>query len=300
MSWGRIDDGARQHAKMNLAKQRAEKTRRGRGDACVAMYRQAIDYCNENATDGFVMLDVLDTLTFDPRPVDVAEILVGAVVKPNGKGLFEPGNGGYWVHDFLDFNDSAATVAKRKADARIRMQSKRSGGVRANTPRTTTEPPANEERSSGEVPKVFLAGDPGPARPISHTQAGDPPEPDPKAAAAHSKLALAALDELRKLPPLEPIADADTANALAGVAGWTGKSEAQIRRAIQDTARKALGSALSRVALFELAKACVQYAHRIQPERAGGSRAAAYYGPQSSLGDPTDEEFARARGASNA
>ena len=181
MTWGRFESGARRHAKMTLAKKRANATRRGRGDSCVAMWREAIDWCNENGTDGFVPAEILEELTCDPKPEEIADFLVGAVVRPGGAGLFERADGGYRVHDFLDFNPSAAEERKRKEAARDRMREnrkrkERSPNVRANAERTDVERGANGDRTRDERSRdVPVAPAQAPAR------MRDPdPDPDPR------------------------------------------------------------------------------------------------------------------------
>lgn len=275
MTWGRIDDGARTHAKMDLAKKRAEKTRRGRGDACVAMYRQAIDYCNENGTDGFLTIDSLECLTCDPRPLEIAELLAGAIVKPNGRGLFEKEEGGYLVHDFLDFNDSAEEVRHRKEAAKQRMKARRSGGVRANTQRTISERTANDLGTNSEVRKTFLAGDPDPSRPVP-TLCVEPHAREPVTSehrVPSSPLSASVLAALRSHPTLDIVANPDVSDMLTGRAVASGKRVEWVVASIAAVAADVTGQSLNAGALVQKVRSYVDRSRAPEADKRAGTNA---------------------------
>lgn len=105
-----LKDGVRTHPKVLKA-----------GAEAAWLWVAAIDYSRSNLLDGFVPHAALMTLgVFRTPPAKLALVLVSPDV-----GLFEQAEGGYRVHDFLAFNDSAAEVkAKRDRDS-----ARKRGGV---------------------------------------------------------------------------------------------------------------------------------------------------------------------------
>ena len=91
MAWTRIDDKFLMNPKIQSA-----------GAYGMAIYLSGLIYCNTNVTDGFipdVMLPVLCGLAYQTASKRVAD----ALVKLN---LWERVEGGYLIHDFLNFNKS--------------------------------------------------------------------------------------------------------------------------------------------------------------------------------------------------
>src|SRR6185312_7551063 len=97
-------------------------------------------YCARAGSDGLIPRGALRRLTSAKRPDDVAADLVTA-------GLWERAeDGAYRVHDFLDYNPSAAAVAAKR-DARVAAG--RTGGIRSGQRRSKTE--ANGEANASGV-----------------------------------------------------------------------------------------------------------------------------------------------------
>lgn len=108
MPWAKLDDTFHAHPKTAEA-----------GTLGVGLFAIALSHCSQYLTDGFVSEAVLRRLIPDVEdPMAVAERLVKA-------GYFETANGGFQIHDYLDYNPSRAKVLKERADAANRMRSAR-------------------------------------------------------------------------------------------------------------------------------------------------------------------------------
>jgi len=153
MPWARLDSGAMKHEKMLIAERMAERSRKqpGRGDAVPAMWVRALCFANENRTNGFIPDHAIDSLSRDPKPLEIAGFLVACSLMPGKEGLWTRVEGGYQIHGYLEFNDSAEDIEARREAARVRMKSKRgSPNVRANIPRTHGEQHENESGTTNE------------------------------------------------------------------------------------------------------------------------------------------------------
>jgi hypothetical protein len=102
MAWLRIDDRVRTHPKVVQA-----------GMTAAWFWFCGICYCREHLTDGFIAKAMLPTLSAGAGTKAAA--LAAKLVKV---GLWHEVEGGYQVHDFLDWNPARAEVLrKRKEDA---------------------------------------------------------------------------------------------------------------------------------------------------------------------------------------
>ncbi len=129
MPWGRIDDSLYDHPKLDaLGRNRL---------ACVGLNTLAQSWCNRWLTDGHVPADRVRKLG---GTVALAETLVTA-------GMWERTDGGYQIHDFLDYNDSREEVTAQRAAARERMREHR-----RNRNGSSDDVPANLAGSSDDVP----------------------------------------------------------------------------------------------------------------------------------------------------
>lgn len=162
MGWIKLDDGFFRHPKAIAA------GRDGR-----LMFIASLCYCGSGLTDGFVPAGALALLAAETgvgKPKDAAAALVGA-------GLWEPCDGGYLVHDYLDYNTSSGKVQAERSAARERMQRKRSSDVRPNKPRTSPEvrqPETEEKQKQNDIPP---SSPPEPSKPGAARPAGTPREP---------------------------------------------------------------------------------------------------------------------------
>lgn len=109
MSWARLDDRFFMHPKVIKA---------GHGPAW--LWIASIGYASANLTDGFIPESAL--------------VLIGNISKTIAKrfsltlvdvGLFEKAEGGFMIHDYLEWNPSAADVRAKRQDIVDRVQKHR-------------------------------------------------------------------------------------------------------------------------------------------------------------------------------
>jgi hypothetical protein len=178
MSWVRTSDDAPDHPKLI-----------GLTDAAYALWHRALSYCNRQLTDGFVPAGAVPALSRSAKPGDAAKDLVTA-------RLWEIAEGGFMVHDYLDYQPSRAEVEeerRKKSEAKQRAGSaggKRSGESRKQT-RSRKEADAKQEGSrreagpqaqgkQNEAPDPVSQGENPPGPPSAAAPAADPgsdPEP---------------------------------------------------------------------------------------------------------------------------
>jgi hypothetical protein len=136
MPWFRIDDGLWGHPKW-LATPNAAR----------GVWTTAGAWSSANLTDGFVPRHVLRSLGGTPK--DAAALV--------SSRLWEVVEGGWQIHDFLDWNPSREKVEADRAAARKRVadaRAKKAGGsadVRANTERTSDGVTATPTRPDPKV-----------------------------------------------------------------------------------------------------------------------------------------------------
>lgn len=142
-------------------------------DAAFRLWASAMDLAREQLLDGALIAADLDLV---PRcPTGKARTaLVDELVNA---GLWEKTTTGWQIHDYLDWQDSAAKVKQKQAAARERMRSVRENNapgsrpVRANTERTA-------ERTSGEVTPTYSSLlNPDPDLPSGSFPISEPDQP---------------------------------------------------------------------------------------------------------------------------
>lgn len=154
MPWARFDDQFPDHPKVVKV-----------GPLAAWLSVCAVCYCSRYLTDGFVPEAQLRKLADVKDPVSLAERLVDA-------GVWERCDGGFMVHDYLEYNPSRDAVLANRDTAKQRMSKRRSPEVRSNKQRTSSE-------RSGEVREKFDDPVPVPLRPVvSIETTGAPPEPE--------------------------------------------------------------------------------------------------------------------------
>lgn len=145
--WVKIDDRMPRHPKMAAV-----------GPLGFALDAAGICYVAEHLTDGFVPAGVVHGL-FDMGEVatafgvssdELVDRIVGQLV---AVGRWEPEDGGgWWIHDYLDFNPSAAEVKERRdADAERKREMRES---RTRRSERHLRPPGVRE-DSGRTPNGF-------------------------------------------------------------------------------------------------------------------------------------------------
>ncbi len=144
MTWVKLDDQFFRHPKARSA-----------GKDGRLLYVTGLAYCTANLTDGLIHQDAL------PLVAAEAEVRPGTARRLVEVGLWEEVDGGYQVHDYLDYQPSAEKVRAERTAAKERMRRK---------PRP--EPPPNGERTSPEVPAKAARSSPSPSHPIPEVPNG--------------------------------------------------------------------------------------------------------------------------------
>ena len=110
MPWTKIDDQFYDHPKVVAA-----------GPLGIALFVCGLSYCSRHLTDGFISTIQVRRLIDIDDPRVIAEKLIAV-------GLWERRDGGYQVHDYLDYNPSRARI---EATRRARAEAGREGGLRS-------------------------------------------------------------------------------------------------------------------------------------------------------------------------
>lgn len=139
MSWVKIDDNFSEHPKVIKL-----------SDSSFRLHIRVMCYCSKFLTDGIIEDSTVDGMRGKVR--DVRELV--------GAGLWDVVQGGWQIHDYLEYNWARQDVEAKRVAAKERMGKLRSPNVRA-----------NKERSSGEVPAKFANPIPIPI-PIPDPQLG--------------------------------------------------------------------------------------------------------------------------------
>jgi hypothetical protein len=176
MPWGRLDDSLYDHPKLDaLGDERLP---------ALGLWVSAISFSNRYLTDGYISAARVALLGGSS---ELADLLTTA-------GLFDAvEGGGYFVHDFLEFNESKVDVESRRESDRTRKRLLRDSdrtptGVHAESTgspnglrqESTGSPPRPRERApapaSRPVPsRPYPASPaPAPARPVRNSVASDP------------------------------------------------------------------------------------------------------------------------------
>jgi hypothetical protein len=127
MTFAKIDDNFMGHTK-------TKRARREGGSAAIDLWLAMRLYCGRELTDGFVPGDMLSEIDGPSKQSEVERAIVGLVKS----GLVEEVEGGYRMHDYLDWADSRSTVLTRRQEDAARKRRGKPSGSRtesAGTPR---------------------------------------------------------------------------------------------------------------------------------------------------------------------
>ena len=130
MTWGKLDDGMAFHPKIVAA-----------GNAAVGAWARMISWCSQPLTDGRV--PAARALVISNGGPAVIETLVAA-------RLLDETEGGYAVHDYLDYNPSREQVLAERAKWKKRQVSARD--TQRDTTRDTTSDAPRDTSSPVPVP----------------------------------------------------------------------------------------------------------------------------------------------------
>jgi len=110
--WARLDDELIDHRKVFVAGELLGKN----GPAiAIGFYAVGLMWSNKHLTDGHLPSSVVRSFHHVDRPGSVAEALVKA-------GLWEKNGSGYQIHDYHDFNLTAADIKSNRAWDRRRKE----------------------------------------------------------------------------------------------------------------------------------------------------------------------------------
>ena len=151
MTWAKLDDGFLDHPKARAA-----------GKDGRALFVASLVFAAQQLTDGFVALDALPLIAAkaEVRPNITAQRLVRI-------GLWETGDGGWWIHDWKDFNPTAEQVI---AIREKRAESGRIGGRRS-------KPPGSKRLSKTEANASGFAEATSEAKPEANQKQNGTPYP---------------------------------------------------------------------------------------------------------------------------
>lgn len=143
MSWFKVDDGFWSNPKvLNLS------------DGATALWVRAGSYCCQHLTDGVVLSSVLRVLGSE----DAAEELVAV-------GLWKSTRRGFEFHDWSEYQETSATVKKRREEQRDRQRKRRAS--RDSARNVTRDKSVTDGVTNGErhAPVTRECATPDPARP---------------------------------------------------------------------------------------------------------------------------------------
>ena len=179
MPWVRIDDQYPEHPKITAAGHLA-----GWLDVC------AMAYSNRMLTDGFIADAMVPRLSSVPAPSKRAAELVAA-------GRWVRVEGGYQIHDYLDYQKTKVQILKEREQAN-RRQFKRRHGVTPDvtsganharpTPTPTTEPVVRTLTSVPDPDRDTAVDNPPAAQSIAAAKRAvgrAAPDPSPHSTEAH-------------------------------------------------------------------------------------------------------------------
>lgn len=189
MPWVRIDDHYDEHPKFSKA-----------GPLGMAMWLAGLAYCNRNLTDGFIPWSKARALMswefLGPETNDRGEHMVYTVAVTSGMsgddatcefvirqliyaGLWDEADGGYRIHDYLDYQPSKQQIEdeRRQKQAAGQAGGRASAQARAQAPaRAPAAAPAQAKSKPVPKPVPKPVSGPGPFPPPA--DAGGPPAPE--------------------------------------------------------------------------------------------------------------------------
>lgn len=219
------------------------------------LYIASIAYCNRRQTDGHIAQPVLrrmielDDYGDGPSHHQLAEELVKA-------GLWEPAEGGWQVHDFLDHNESSEEREDRRAEEAARKRAARAAAAADKDRPDGPEPPSGPP-SGNVLPDT--TGRPGghnrPSVPITEQNIALPEQSDSRGK-VNTIVALAA--------PARP----DSEDIRAVFDAWKATLPSGSRPRLTEARRDAVKTALARYDREDVLDAARGWVNDPWPERA--------------------------------
>jgi len=198
MPWARFEDSFPSHRKIVRL-----------SDATFRVHVQAIIWCSRYANDGELTRRELRDVA---KPIKSWGLIVKVLVR---EGLWEEVDGGWKIHDYLDYQPSAAQVASDRAAARERQRRYRANGhavtngvTKDLVTRESHDPdPTRPEKEEGLLSNVSSANETGrlPEPPRTCPKHARDPDPPPCGACAefrreHTRWLQADIERQRAAP----------------------------------------------------------------------------------------------------
>lgn len=130
MSWARIDDKANGHEKLLALSNEAFR-----------LWVCGLIYCQANLTDGVIPEYALPTFGVRTKRIGAVALELTQPFKPGRNPLWHPVEGGFQVHDYMDWNERRVDVLAARAKAKDRANKWRgSNGIRNGVRDASQEP----------------------------------------------------------------------------------------------------------------------------------------------------------------
>lgn len=185
MAWARIDDSILDHPKILMA-----------GEEAADLFIRSIIWCNKHLTDGHLPHEACTNLT---RKRSYRK-QIAALVRV---GLWEEVEGGYRIRGFLEHNDSAEEVKRKRRDAAERQAKSRAARTaQAATGHANVTRDSDVTSPSVTVPTPLLSspiGDLTPPKPPTASPQGVPLGDVPQAKPARERKTRTLTPEVEKI-----------------------------------------------------------------------------------------------------
>lgn len=131
MPWGRLDDKANGNAKLLAL-----------SDSAWRMWGCGLIYCQDNLTDGFIAEHAISAFGVRAKNKELVAAELCRSLVPNKGPLWHKVEGGFQVHDYLDWNDSREEVLRERKlvkDRKEKFNNRRDKNASKNASRNASE-----------------------------------------------------------------------------------------------------------------------------------------------------------------
>lgn len=109
MPWGRLHDQANRNEKLLAL-----------SDPAWRLWGSGLIYCQDKLTDGFIPEAVVSTFGVKARPLKKFVVELCQSLVPGKESCWHQAEGGYRVHDYLDWNESREVILAKRARGKDR------------------------------------------------------------------------------------------------------------------------------------------------------------------------------------
>ncbi len=144
MSWFKVDDGLHSHSKTHRA-----------GNEAIGLWTVAGSWCADKLTDGEVPVDT--ALRFGSAKVWAKLVSAGFVEEKYDTAETKPRLVAYVLHDYLDYNPTAAEVLKTRAErSEAKARAGKLGGIASGVAKRTAAADSKREAEAKQRPKQTI------------------------------------------------------------------------------------------------------------------------------------------------